>query len=92
MESSDPSRSPVIGSGAGMVRNSESVSSKKRKRKDKNYKLHDYIRKFIDDTLGVTHLEPPSKRRKLVKKQLTFGIGLESKVMKNQKNQRKESR
>ena len=40
MESSDPSRRPVPGSGG--------------------YKLHDYIRKHIDDTLGVTHLETPS--------------------------------
>ena len=68
VESTDPSRSPVPGSVGGTVLNSESVSSKRRKRKNKSYKSHDYIRKHIADSLGVTRLETSSKRRKLVKK------------------------
>ena len=78
VELSDYSRSPEPGSVDGTVYNSESVFSKRRKRKNKSYRLHDYIRKDIDDSLGVTHLETPSKRRKLVEKQLTFSTGLES--------------
>ena len=45
--------------------------------KKKCYKSHDCIRKHIDDSLGITHLEAPSKRRMFVKKQLTFSTEIE---------------
>ena len=90
MNSSDPSRSPIPGSFAGSTPIRDSISSKRRKRKEKSYKLHDYIRKHIDDELGVTHLETPSKRRKLVQKQLTFSTGLET--TNNEKSKKKRKR
>ena len=89
MNSSDRSSSPISGSAAGSAPIRESTSRRRRKRKEKSYKLHDYIRKHIDDELGVTHLETPSKRRKLVKKQLTFSTGPESTNNKKSKNQLK---
>ena len=91
VEFSDPSRRSVPGSVDGTISNSESVSSQRRKRKNRNYKLHDDIRKRFDYSLGITHLETPSKRRKLVKKHLTFSTGLDS--TNNEKSKkRKESR
>ena len=90
MKSSDPSRSPVHGSVDGTVSNSESVSSKRRKRKNKINKLHDAIQKHIDDIMGDQQpLETPSKRKKLVKKQLTFSSGPEYSDNQKSKNQRK---
>ena len=77
VESSNPSWSTVPGSVDCSGPISESIPIKRRKRKNKSYKSHDCIRKHIDDSLGVTHLETPSKGRKLVKKQLTFSTGSE---------------
>ena len=92
VKSSDPSRSPIPGSVSGSVPIRESTSSRRRKRKDKSYKLHDHTIKHIDSALGVTHLETPSKRRKLVKKQLTFSTGPESTNNLKSKNQRKRKK
>ena len=78
MESSDPLRSPTPGTVDRLDPIRESISRKRIKRKENSYKLHDYIRKQIDDSLGVTRLETPSEPNKLVKKQLTFSTGVES--------------
>ena len=73
----DPSRSPIPGSAVVSVPIRESTSSRRRKIKDKSYKLHDHTIKHIDSAFGVTHLEIPSKHRKLVKKKLPFSTGPE---------------
>ena len=78
VESSNPSWSQTSGSVVVSKTISESISSERRKRKNKSYRLYDYVRKHVDDSLGVTHLESSSERRKLVKKQLTFSTRLES--------------
>ena len=62
------------------------------KEKEKSYKLHDYIRKYVDDSLGVTHLETPNKLRKLVKKHRTFSTDLSSsdnQILEIQRNRKK---
>ena len=56
METSDPSRSPSPETVDGSDPTRESISSKRIKRKKKSYKLHDCIRKHIDDLLILKHL------------------------------------
>ena len=64
---------------------------KRRKRKKKNRRLEDIIRNHIDGLLTQQDLETPSKRKKLVKKQLTFSIGLESSNHQLQRKRKKEA-
>ena len=64
VNSSDPSRSPIPGSAAGSAPIRESISSKRRKRKERKYTINENIRKYLEDTIGGTHLETPSKRTK----------------------------
>ena len=59
VNSSYPSRSPIPGSPAGSAPIRESTARKRRKRKEKSYRLLDHIIKHIDSALGVTHLETP---------------------------------
>ena len=89
VESSDPSRSPIPGADAGSGQNSESTSKKRRKIKNKNSRLEDAIKDHIDGLLTQQDIETPSKRRKLVRKQLTFSTGLESTYDQMTKNQEK---
>ena len=88
MESSNPSWSSTPGPVDGSDSICETIASKGRK-KEKSYKLHDYIKKRVDDSLSVTHLETPSKHWKLIKIQIRIGPGLESTNNEMSKNQRK---
>ena len=63
---------------------------KEEKRKEKNRRSEDDIQKHLDQILDQQHLETPSKRKNLVKKQLTSITGLESSDHQMSKNQRKE--
>ena len=50
------------------------------------------IQKHFDDILDQKYLKTPSKRKKLVKKLLTFSTGLESSNNQMSKNQRKRKK
>ena len=64
------------------------VKEEREKRKEKRYTLNENIRNHLEDTIGGTHLETPSKRTKLVQKQLTFSTGHETTNIEKSKKKR----